>query len=62
MCHLLQGSGYPGRSLELDTWHDLAYVYLSLSQWHDAEICLSKSQAISSYSAARYHAMGMPIF
>lgn len=55
----LKGSGYPDRSLELDAWHDLAYLYISLSRWHEAEICLSKSRAISPYSAARCHAMGL---
>ncbi|KAK1355825.1 Tetratricopeptide repeat protein like [Heracleum sosnowskyi] len=46
------------RSLELETWHDLAFVYISLSKWHDAEICLSKSKAIKIYSASRWHATG----
>ncbi|GKU86252.1 hypothetical protein SLEP1_g800 [Rubroshorea leprosula] len=47
------------RSLELDIWHDLAYLYISLSQWQDAEICLSKSKAIGFYSATRCHATGV---
>lgn len=54
-----KGSASPGRSLELEVWHDLAFIYIDLSQWHDAEICLSKSEAISSYSASRYHATGV---
>ncbi|XP_048232942.1 protein NPGR2 isoform X2 [Ricinus communis] len=54
----LKGNGKPIRSLELEVWHDLASVYISLSQWHDAEICLSKSKAISSYSASRCHTAG----
>nr|AJT59694.1 No pollen germination related 2 protein [Dimocarpus longan] len=49
----------PPRSLELDVWHDLAFVFIKLSQWHDAEICLSKSKAISAYSATRCHAYGV---
>ncbi|TXG63867.1 hypothetical protein EZV62_010861 [Acer yangbiense] len=49
----------PARSLELDVWHDLAFVFINLSQWHDAEICLSKSKAISAYSATRCHAYGV---
>ncbi|XP_022771303.1 protein NPGR2-like isoform X2 [Durio zibethinus] len=49
--------GY-SRSFEQEIWHDLAYLYISLSQWRDAEICLSKSKAISSYSAVRNHATG----
>ncbi|GLU07779.1 hypothetical protein SLE2022_247260 [Rubroshorea leprosula] len=53
--------GHPNssRSLELDIWHDLAYLYISLSQWQDAEICLSKSKAIGFYSATRCHAAGV---
>ncbi|XP_065874431.1 protein NPGR2 isoform X2 [Euphorbia lathyris] len=54
----LKDNGNPTRSLELEVWHDLASVYISLSQWHDAEICLSKSKAISSYSASRCHIQG----
>ncbi|OMO96643.1 Tetratricopeptide-like helical [Corchorus capsularis] len=51
--------GYFSRSFEQEIWHDLAYLYISLSQWRDAEICLSKSKAISSYSAVRNHATGL---
>ncbi|GLU03698.1 hypothetical protein SLE2022_208840 [Rubroshorea leprosula] len=47
------------KSLELDIWHDLAYLYISISRWWDAEICLSKSKAISFYSATRFHATGV---
>lgn len=47
------------KSLELDTWNDLANVYTSLSQWRDAEVCLSKSEAISPFSASRYHSNGL---
>ncbi|KAF7818456.1 Protein NPGR2 [Senna tora] len=46
------------RKLEVEIWHDLAYVYISLSQWQDAEICLSKSKAIKLYTASRCHATG----
>ncbi|KZV32969.1 calmodulin binding protein [Dorcoceras hygrometricum] len=45
--------------LEMDTWHDLASIYISLSQWQDAEICLSKSKAISTYCASRLHISGL---
>ncbi|KAJ9176473.1 hypothetical protein P3X46_011782 [Hevea brasiliensis] len=54
-----KSDGNPTRSLELEVWHDLASVYISLSQWHDAEICLSKSKAISYYSASRCHTTGV---
>ncbi|XP_042513890.1 protein NPGR2-like [Macadamia integrifolia] len=47
------------RSLEMETWHDLANVYTSLSLWRDAEVCLSKSKSISPYSASQCHAIGL---
>ncbi|KAI4318094.1 hypothetical protein L6164_025902 [Bauhinia variegata] len=40
-------------------WHDLANIYTTLSQWQDAEVCLSKSQAIHPYSASRFHSTGL---
>ncbi|XP_028758305.1 protein NPGR2 isoform X2 [Neltuma alba] len=46
------------KNLEVEVWHDLACVYISLSQWHDAEICLVKSKAIKLYSASRCHTTG----
>ncbi|MED6188332.1 hypothetical protein PIB30_084960 [Stylosanthes scabra] len=46
------------RNLEVEVWHDLAYVYINLSQWRDAEACLSKSRAIKPYSSTRCHAIG----
>lgn len=49
-------------SLEMETWHDLANVYTSLSQWRDAEICLSKSEAINPHSASRLHSAGRSCF
>lgn len=55
----LKGHGNPDRSLELETWHDLAQLYISLSQWRDAEVCLSKSKAINPYSASRCHTTGL---
>ncbi|PIN22486.1 putative calmodulin-binding protein [Handroanthus impetiginosus] len=45
--------------IEMETWHDLAQVYTSLSQWRDAEICLSKSEAIDPHSASRLHSAGL---
>lgn len=58
---LLQGDKND-RSLEIQTWHDLANVYISMSQWRDAEVCLSKLKAISPYSALGWHATGTQIF
>ncbi|CAI9107585.1 OLC1v1006972C1 [Oldenlandia corymbosa var. corymbosa] len=55
----LKNGRKPNRSLELETWHDLAVLYITLNQWRDAEICLSKSEAISCYSAMRLHTAGM---
>ncbi|KAK7267431.1 hypothetical protein RIF29_20105 [Crotalaria pallida] len=46
------------RNFEVEIWHDIAHVYISLSQWHDAEACLTKSKAIKPYSAARCHTIG----
>ncbi|GJU37801.1 NPGR2-like protein [Tanacetum coccineum] len=45
--------------LEMETWHDLAMVYMKLSQWRDAEACLLKSETINYYSASRLHITGM---
>ncbi|KAH0941174.1 hypothetical protein HID58_000811 [Brassica napus] len=47
------------RSLELGTWHDLALIYIDLSQWRDAETCLSRSRLIAPYSPVRYHTEGV---
>lgn len=47
------------RNLEMETWHDLADVYTSLSQWQDAEVCLMKSEALYSHSASRWHSRGL---
>ncbi|XVF28560.1 hypothetical protein REPUB_Repub15cG0040400 [Reevesia pubescens] len=56
---LLKTKGKWDRSLEVETWHDLANVYTSLSQWRDAEVCLSKSKAISPFSATRWYSTGL---
>ncbi|KAI3678789.1 hypothetical protein L6452_38092 [Arctium lappa] len=55
----LEVDGKHHKDLELETWHDLAMVYISLSQWHDAEVCLSKSEAIDYYSSSRWHITGL---
>lgn len=47
------------KSLEMETWHDLAMVYMNLSQWRDAEACLLKSETIDYYSASRLHITGL---
>nr|XP_018675654.1 PREDICTED: tetratricopeptide repeat protein 7A isoform X2 [Musa acuminata subsp. malaccensis] len=50
--------GKSERSLEIQTWHDLANVYISMSLWREAEICLSNLKAICPYSALRWHTTG----
>lgn len=47
------------KNLEMETWHDLALVYMKLSQWRDAEACLLKSETINYYSASRLHITGL---
>ncbi|KAL7113148.1 hypothetical protein ACP275_04G045300 [Erythranthe tilingii] len=47
------------KNLELETWHNLASIYIKMSRWHDAELCLSKSKAISAFSASRWHTTGL---
>ncbi|CAN4102041.1 unnamed protein product [Withania somnifera] len=47
------------RTMELEIWHDLASIYIKSSQWQDAEICLSKSEAISCYSASQLYLAGL---
>lgn len=44
--------------MEAEAWHDLASVYISMSQWRDAEVCLSKSSAICPHSALGWHTKG----
>ncbi|KAK6914126.1 hypothetical protein RJ641_021447 [Dillenia turbinata] len=56
--HLLN-RGRHDRTLEMETWHDLANVYTSLSRWRDAEVCLSKSKLINPHSASRWHTTGL---
>ncbi|CAN0897602.1 Protein NPGR2 [Linum grandiflorum] len=55
---LHKNDGISARQLELEVWHDLASLYISLSRWRDAEVCLSKSKSIQPFSAARCHIMG----
>ncbi|KAK9083109.1 hypothetical protein Scep_029580 [Stephania cephalantha] len=56
---LLKGNDYQDKSLELETWHDLAAVYIGLSQWREAEACLIKSKSAFPRSASRWHTTGM---
>ncbi|KAL6907439.1 hypothetical protein ACP4OV_002478 [Aristida adscensionis] len=54
---VLQGTK-TDRSLEVKTWYHLALLYLRMSQWKDAELCISKMKAVSTYSPLVYHATG----
>jgi ATP-dependent RNA helicase DHX36 len=54
---VLQGTK-TDKSLEIKTWYDLALLYLRMSQWKDAELCISKIKAISTYSPFACHATG----
>ncbi|BAT94767.1 hypothetical protein VIGAN_08139900 [Vigna angularis var. angularis] len=54
-----KSKGNRDRRLEMEIWHDLANVYMALSQWQDAEVCLAKSEAINPYSASRWHTKGL---
>ncbi|CAA6666474.1 unnamed protein product [Spirodela intermedia] len=45
-------------NLEIEAWHDLANVYVGMSQWDDAEVCLSKSRAIRPSSAPLWQVAG----
>ncbi|KAJ7954676.1 tetratricopeptide repeat protein 7A-like [Quillaja saponaria] len=56
---LLKNGGNHDRRMEMEIWHELANLYTSLSNWRDAEVCLSKSQALSPYSASRWHSRGI---
>ncbi|CAN8326310.1 unnamed protein product [Cochlearia groenlandica] len=47
------------KNLELGTWHDLAHIYIDLSQWRDTETCLSRSRLVAPYCPARYHIEGV---
>ncbi|KAJ7549727.1 hypothetical protein O6H91_07G065300 [Diphasiastrum complanatum] len=50
--------GREEKTTELQVWQELAQVYVTLSQWSDAEFCLARAQAIKVYSASTWHATG----
>uniref|UniRef100_A0A452YDL1 Uncharacterized protein n=1 Tax=Aegilops tauschii subsp. strangulata TaxID=200361 RepID=A0A452YDL1_AEGTS len=54
----LAKGGEDDKSLETETWYDLALLYLGMSQWRDAEVCVSKIRATNCYSAFAWHATG----
>ncbi|KAJ7524487.1 hypothetical protein O6H91_17G007500 [Diphasiastrum complanatum] len=55
----LTGKASVDKVSEVEVWQDLAGIYTSLSQWHDAEICLEKAQALKTFSAMTWHATGV---
>ncbi|GAB4841051.1 Tetratricopeptide repeat protein 7B [Ancistrocladus abbreviatus] len=57
--NLFKGNRKHIRHLECETWHDLANIYISLSQWDDVQKCLSESKATDSHSASRWHVIGL---
>ncbi|CAN6282791.1 unnamed protein product [Urochloa humidicola] len=44
--------------LEIETWYDLALLYLGMGQWRDADACVLKIRSICHYSALAWHATG----
>ncbi|KAG9149426.1 hypothetical protein Leryth_003382 [Lithospermum erythrorhizon] len=52
------GKRLGNRNLELETWHDVAFIHIKLSRWHDVEQCLSRSEAITRVSASRCYITG----
>lgn len=50
--------GGDNRSLELEAWQDLAYVYTSLGQWDDGDLCLDKAKGVKLHSSVSWHARG----
>ncbi|KAH9304651.1 hypothetical protein KI387_009055 [Taxus chinensis] len=50
--------GGDNRALELEAWHDLAYVYISLGQLQDGDLCLDRAKSIKLHSSISWHARG----
>lgn len=46
------------KNLETETWYDLALLYLGMSQFRDADVCVSKIRVVNRYSALALHATG----
>ncbi|CAN6318178.1 unnamed protein product [Urochloa humidicola] len=44
--------------LEIETWYDLALLYLGMGQWRDADACVLKIRSICHFSALAWHATG----
>ncbi|CAI0434554.1 unnamed protein product, partial [Linum tenue] len=56
-----QTDGIPARQLELEVWHDLASLYISLSRWRDAEVCTLLEKKGLLKEALKAFIMGLSI-
>ena len=52
----LKHKGGDNRSLELEAWQDLAYIYTTLGQWDDGDLCLDRAKGVKLYSSESWHA------
>lgn len=43
---------------EIDVWHDLEELYISLSGWKDAQVCLQRAREFDEYSVETLHMEG----
>ncbi|XP_057862240.2 protein NPGR1 [Cryptomeria japonica] len=50
--------GGDNRAVELEAWQELAYVYTSLGQWSDGDLCLDRATGIKLHSSINWHARG----
>ncbi|KAL6013041.1 hypothetical protein ACLOJK_003531 [Asimina triloba] len=48
--------------LEMESWEDLAKIYMELRSWPDAKVCLNKAKAIQFYSPNTWHAKALEPF
>lgn len=46
------------RRLEVESWLDLAKIYLDIESWHDAEICIGKAKKIKVFMPRSWHIKG----
>eukprot|EP00249_Psilotum_nudum_P023407 c28861_g1_i1 orf=602-2725(+) len=54
-----RGKAGEEKMLEVEVWQDLAGVYTTLAQFHDAEVCLEKARALKLFSASTWQATGL---
>ncbi|KAJ3682374.1 hypothetical protein LUZ60_014947 [Juncus effusus] len=46
------------RTVEIETWYDLAHVYLKMNQLRDVELCITKIKSFNPYSSLYWHLTG----